>query len=68
MPQDETMLGKDWKELAALASQEADSEKLKHIIDALCQALDAREDGKFRKETRSRSDVKNAESQGPCCI
>lgn len=43
---------KDWRDLAAAATRETDPEKLGHIIEELCGALDKRQGQKEAQATR----------------
>ena len=42
---------KDWRDLAAAATRETDPEKLGHIIEELCGALDKRHAQKLSQTT-----------------
>jgi hypothetical protein len=58
-------LTKDWRDLAAAASQEKDSQKLRALIDELIQAL-GQEQKHVRKEIeeRIRRHVRDMEKKG----
>ena len=58
-------MAEGWQELAAAASQETNSEKLRLLVDSLIQAL-GQEQKQFRDEiqTRIKRHVQNMEKQG----